>query len=272
MIEKASQKLSMVQQCILLSIYRSGIYYQPIREKDLDLEIMREIDKCYTFYPFYGTRRMSDYLKGKGYHVGRKAVRSYYIKMGIWAIYPKKSPNTSEPNKQHKIYPYLLRNLKITHQNQVWATDITYIPMKKGFMYLCAVIDLHSRFILSWGLSNTMETAFCIEVLNEALEHHGQPEIFNMDQGSQFTSPQFTDILTDKGITISMDGKGRALDNIFIERLWRSVKYECIYLNVYENGVQLYQGLDDYFRFYNTERKHQSLEYQTPENIYKKSA
>ena len=272
MIEKEEEGLSIVQQCILLSIYRSGIYYQPVSESELDLEIMLEIDKYYTLHPFYGTRRMSDYLKEIGYYVGRKAVRSYYIKMGIWAIYPKKHPNTSEPNKEHKIYPYLLRNLHITHKNQVWATDITYIPMAKGHMYLCAIIDLFTRKVLSWGVSNTMETAFCIEVLNDALHHHGKPEIFNTDQGSQFTSTEFTDVLKENKITISMDGRGRALDNIFIERLWRSVKYECIYLNAFENGAQLYNGLDEYFRFYNTERKHQSLNNQTPESIYNKIA
>ena len=216
MVEKEEEGLSIVQQCILLSICRSGIYYQPVSESELDLEIMLEIDKYYTLHPFYGTRRMSDYLK--------------------------------------------------------WATDITYIPMAKGHMYLCAIIDLFTRKVLSWGVSNTMDTAFCIEVLKDALDHHGKPEIFNTDQGSQFTSVEFTDVLKDNQITISMDGKGRALDNIFIERLWRSVKYECIYLNAFENGVQLYHGLDEYFRFYNTERKHQSLDNQTPDSVYKKIA
>jgi putative transposase len=216
MVEKEEEGLSIVQQCILLSICRSGIYYQPVSESELDLEIMLEIDKYYTLHPFYGTRRMSDYLK--------------------------------------------------------WATDITYIPMAKGHMYLCAIIDLFTRKVLSWGVSNTMDTAFCIEVLNDALHHHGKPEIFNSDQGSQFTSPEFTDVLKDQNITISMDGRGRALDNIFIERLWRSVKYECIYLNAFENGAQLYNGLDEYFRFYNTERKHQSLDNQTPDSVYTKIA
>ena len=216
MVEKEEEGLSIVQQCILLSICRSGIYYQPVSESELDLEIMLEIDKYYTLHPFYGSRRMSDYLK--------------------------------------------------------WATDITYIPMAKGHMYLCAIIDLFTRKVLSWGVSNTMDTAFCIEVLNDALHHHGKPEIFNSDQGSQFTSPEFTDVLKDQNITISMDGRGRALDNIFIERLWRSVKYECIYLNVFENGAQLYNGLDEYFRFYNTERKHQSLDNQTPNSVYTKIA
>ena len=216
MVEKEEEGFSNVQQCILLSICRSGIYYQPVSESELDLEIMLEIDKYYTLHPFYGSRRMSDYLK--------------------------------------------------------WATDITYIPMAKGHMYLCAIIDLFTRKVLSWGVSNTMDTAFCIEVLKDALDHHGKPEIFNTDQGSQFTSVEFTDVLKDNQITISMDGKGRALDNIFIERLWRSVKYECIYLNAFENGVQLYHGLDEYFRFYNTERKHQSLDNQTPDSVYKKIA
>ena len=270
MVDLKDPTLSIVKQCILLSISRSGVYYQPTSESELDLQIMSEIDKHYTLYPFYGTRRMSEHLKEKGYHVGRKAVKSYYIKMGIWTIYPKKKPNTSEPNKEHRSYPYLLRNLKITHKNYVWATDITYIPMPKGHMFLCAIIDLYTRYVLSWNISNTMDTTFCVEVLKNALQHHDKPKIFNTDQGSQFTSPDFTDLLESQNIMVSMDSKGRALDNIFIERLWRSVKYECIYLNVFENGAQLYQGLDQYFNFYNCKRKHQSLNNQTPEELFKK--
>ena len=270
MVDPKDPTLSIVKQCILLFISRSGVYYQPASESELDLQIMLEIDKYFTLYPFYGTRRMSDHLKEKGYHVGRKAIRSYYIKMGIGAIYPKKKPNTSEPNKEHKVYSYLLRNLKIERKNHVWATDITFIPMPKGHMYLCAIIDLYSRYVLSWNISNTMDTALCIGVLKDALQHHGKPKIFNSDQGSQFTYLNFTNILEDQGVMISMDSVGRALDNIFIERLWRSVKYECIYLNAFENGVQLYQGLEQYFKFYNCERKHQSLDYQTPEKLFKK--
>lgn len=210
---------------------------------------------------------MREHLVKLGYRISRKRVARYYRDMRIVAIYPK--PKTTQRNEEHKVYPYLLRNLEITHCNQVWSTDITYIPMEKGFMYLCAIIDWHSRYVLAWGLSNTHDSGFCQEVLQQALERHGQPEIFNTDQGSEFTAHDFTKILIDRDIRISMDGKGRALDNIFVERLWRSVKYEYIYLSRPQNGVELYDGLDEYFNQYNKCRLHQSLKYMTPESVYK---
>lgn len=212
---------------------------------------------------------MTEVLKEQGYEVNRKRIKGLYQLMGIQAISPK--PNTSEAMKGHKIYPYLLRNLKVERANQVWATDLTYIPMPTGFMYLMAVIDLHSRKVISWGVSNSMDTDFCCRVLSEALQT-GKAEIFNTDQGSQFTSDAFTDILKRHTIQISMDGKGRAIDNIFIERLWRSVKYEYLYLQRPETCQDLYQGLKQYFAFYNQERLHQSLNYKTPESIYTMAA
>ena len=191
-------------------------------------------------------------------------------KMGWQTLYRK--PNTSWKNKENNIYPYLLKDLKIDHPNQVWGIDITYVPMRRGFMYLCAIIDLHTRYVVNWGISNSMTADWCCQLVEEAIEMHGKPEIINSDQGSQFTSMEYTEMLLSKGIKISMDGKGRAIDNIFIERLWKSVKYECIYLHAFEDGVQLYEGLDNYFTFYNTERLHQSLDYETPESLYKKAA
>ena len=193
-------------------------------------------------------------------------------RMGWQTLYRK--PNTSWKNKENKIYPYLLKDLKTDHRNQVWVwgIDITYVPMRRGFMYLCAIIDLHARYVVNWGISNTMSAEWCCQIVEEAVDIHGKPEIINSDQGSQFTSQEYTEMLSDKGIQISMDGKGRAIDNIFIERLWKSVKYECVYLHAFEDGVQLYNGLDTYFTFYNTERFHQSLDYETPESLYKKAA
>jgi putative transposase len=190
--------------------------------------------------------------------------------MGWQTLYRK--PNTSWKNSEHKIYPYLLKGLKIDHPNQVWGIDITYVPMRRGFMYLCAIIDLHTRYVVNWGISNTMSANWCCDLVEEALKVNGKPEIINSDQGSQFTSQEYTEMLSDNEIQISMDGKGRAIDNIFIERLWKSVKYECIYLHAFEDGVQLYEGLNNYFTFYNTERLHQSLDYETPESLYKKAA
>ena len=190
--------------------------------------------------------------------------------MGWQTLYRK--PNTSWKNKKNKIYPYLLQDLKIDHSNQVWGIDITYVPMRRGFMYLCAIIDLHTRYVVNWGISNTMTAEWCCQLVEETIDIHGKPEIINSDQGSQFTSQEYTEMLSGKGIKISMDGKGRSIDNIFIERLWKSVKYECIYLHAFDDGVQLYNSLDAYFKFYNTERLHQSLDYETPESLYKKAA
>jgi putative transposase len=231
---------------------------------------MRLLDEQYLKTPFYGIRRITRWLNKKGFKVNRKRVIRLMSKMGWQTLYRKL--NTSWKNKEHKIYPYLLKDLKIDHSNQVWGIDITYVPMRRGFMYLCAIIDLHTRFVVNWGISNTMTAEWCCQLVEEGINIHGKPEIINSDQGSQFTSQEYIEMLSNKGIKISMDCKGRAIDNIFIERLWKSVKYECIYLHAFEDGVQLYEGLDNYFTFYNTERLHQSLDYETPESLYKKAA
>ena len=270
MVDKHHPKLSQSKQCDLLSIHRSGLYYKPCGENQINLKVMDVIDKEYQKMPFYGVARMAEHLKKMGYPVNQKRVRRLYRLMDLRAIFP--GPNTSKANQLHKKYPYLLRNLAITHTNQVWACDITYIPMKHGFMYLVAIIDLHSRFVVGWGISNSLEADFCIEVLKQAIHKYGKPEIFNTDQGVQFTSEGFTQVLKSHEVQISMDGRGRAIDNIFIERLWRTVKYENVYLHAYANGLDLYKGLKDYFEFYNHERVHQSLAYQTPAFVYAKAA
>jgi len=266
-VDKANNELSITNQCKLLSINRSGYYYTKKEENMLNNELMQEIDKEYTAHPFRGVPSMTEYLrKDLGFAINKKRVERLYKLMDIFALVP--GPHTSKGNKAHKKYPYLLRNLKITHVNQVWATDITYVPIKNGYMYLIAIIDLYSRYVVKWALSNTMEAEWCAEVLQEAIEEHGKPEMFNTDQGSQFTSEIFTGVLIDNQITISMDGKGRATDNIFIERLWRSVKYEDVYLHAYENGFELYRGLKKYFFFYNQIRRHTSIENKRPMDIY----
>lgn len=266
MINKDHQ-LPVAAQCRVLNIARSTVYYQPappVSAEDLDL--MRQIDEIYLQWPFYGTRRMRDELIRRGYRVNRKRVQRLMRLMGLQALHPRR--RTSQPAPGHRIYPYLLRGLSIDRPNQVWATDITYIPMAQGFMYLVAILDWHSRRVLSWRLSNTLETDFCVEALEEALRRHGAPEIFNTDQGAQFTATAFTDVLKRHQIQISMDGKGRWMDNVFVERLWRSVKYEDIYLNAYETPAALRTGLDRYFRFYNTRRGHAALDRQTPDEVY----
>lgn len=270
MINKQQSSLSVVQQCRLLNVHRSGLYYQPCKESEENLFVMRLLDEQYFKTPFYGVRRLTAWLKQQGYCINRKRVRRLMELMGWQTIYRK--PNTSKPCKENRIYPYLLRGLEINRANQVWAMDITYVPMRKGFMYLCAVIDIRTRYVVNWSISNTMTAEWCRQVAEEAIEQHGKPEILNTDQGSQFTSEVFTELLKEKEIQISMDGKGRAIDNIFIERLWRSVKYEHIYLRVPDDGVGLYEGLNDYFCFYNSERLHQSLGYKTPEVLYNKRA
>ena len=270
MVDKHHPKLSQSKQCDLLSIHRSGLYYKPCGENEINLKVMDVIDKEYQKMPFYGVARMSEHLKKMGYPVNQKSVRRLYRLMDLRAIFP--GPNTSKANQLHKKYPYLLRNLAITHTNQVWACDITYIPMKHGFMYLVAIIDLYSRFVVGWSISNSLEADFCMEVLKQAIIKCGKPEIFNTDQGVQFTSEGFTQILKGHEIQISMDGRGRAIDNIFIERLWRTVKYENVYLHAYADGLDLYKGLKDYFEFYNYERIHQSLDYQTPAFVYAMAA
>ena len=259
--------LSLVKQCELLSFSRSTYYYQPMPVSNEDLSLMKHIDTIHLNYPFYGSRRICDELETQHIVVNRKKVQRLMRLMDITAIFPGKK--TTVPNKAHKIYPYLLRGLAINRSNQVWSTDITYIPMEKGFVYLVAVIDWFSRKVLSWRLSNTMDTSFCIEALEEAIARYGRPDIFNTDQGSQFTSEAFTQVLIDNHIQISMDGRGRWVDNVFIERLWRSLKYEDIYLKAYETIADTQAGISQYFHFFNQKRRHQSLlGRQTPDQVY----
>lgn len=257
--------LSITRQCELLSLNRSGWYYQPTSNTEEELELMKLIDRIYLEIPFYGSRKIADRLRKLGRKVNRKRVQRLMRLMGIRAIYRK--PKTSQPGKGHKVYPYLLKGMKINRPNQVWAADITYIPMAKGFLYLVAIIDWYSRYVLSWRLSNTLNADFCREALEEALKK-GTPEIFNTDQGSQFTSEDFTGMLKKRNIQISMDGKGSYNDNLFIERLWRTVKYEEVYLKAYQDGREARISLGNYFRFYNTERSHQSLGYKTPAEVF----
>jgi len=252
----------------LLDISRSGLYYQPKRISEEDLNLMKLIDRQYLVTPFYGARKIAAWLKSQGYLVNRKRVRRLMRLMGLKAIYRR--PRTSKPAPGHKTYPYLLSGMKITRPNQVWSADITYIPMKRGFLYLVAIIDWYSRYVLSWRLSNTLDSGFCVEALNEALRK-GRPEIFNTDQGAQFTSEAFTGILEQHDISISMDGKGSYNDNLFIERLWRTLKYEEVYLHAYQDGREARIGIGNYFRFYNTERPHQALGYRTPAEVFTSS-
>ena len=270
MIEKDHSSLSVVQQCDMLTIHRSGLYYSACPESEENLAIMRLLDEQYFKTPFYGIRRLTAWLQDQGYNVNRKRVKRLMAIMGWKTIF--RGCSTSKPNKEHKVYPYLLKGLTIDKPNQVWATDITYVPMRKGFMYLCAIIDLHSRYVVNWSISNTMTAEWCTEVLEQAIQMHGKPEFFNSDQGSQFTSEVFTGCLKRHEVQISMDGRGRALDNIYIERLWRSVKYEHVYLHTPEDGTVLYEGLSNYFMFYNRQRLHQSLGYLAPEVLYRKVA
>jgi putative transposase len=261
MIELNHPRLSVRRQCELMGLSRSSVYYQPACETAENLHLMRQMDEQYLKTPFYGSRRMTVWLNRHGCAVNRKRVQRLMRLMGLEAIYPR--PRTSIVNPSHKIYPYLLRDLAIIHPHQVWSTDITYIPMPQGFMYLVAILDWYSRYVLSWRLSNTLDGSFCLEALEEALAL-GKPRIFNSDQGVQFTSLEFTGRLETAGIAISMDGRGRALDNIFVERLWRSVKYEDVYIKDYGSVVELETGLTEYFQLYNYHRPHQSLNYQTP--------
>ena len=254
------------RRCQLLEVPRSTAYYQPTPVSAQDLALMRLIDEIHLRYPFYGSRRLCDELEDRGQTVNRKRVQRLMRLMGLQALYPRR--RTSQPGKGHKIYPYLLRGLPIERANHVWATDITYIPMAKGFMYLVAIIDWYSRRVLSWRVSNTMDTGFCIEALEEALQRFGAPQIFNTDQGAQFTSEDFTGVLKDHGVEISMDGKGRWVDNVFVERLWRSVKYENIYLHAYETPTALRAGVAHYFEFYNAKRRHSALDRRTPDAVY----
>ena len=258
--------LSLTKQCALVGLARSSYYYEPCQEDAANLAIMKGMDQIYTKRPYYGKRRMSVTLKSEGYDVGVELARGLMKRMGIEAIYPK--PSLSKVNPEHKIFPYLLRGVKITRNNQVWSTDITYLPMKYGFLYLTAVIDWRSRFVLSWRLSNSLDGLFCREVLQEALKQ-GRPEVFNTDQGAQYTSTQFTGILKEAGIQISMDGRGRALDNVWIERLWRTVKQEEVYIHDYTDGAEAYRCLKEYFHYYNEKRPHSALGYVPPVTVYR---
>jgi putative transposase len=266
MVDPEKPSLSISKQCQLLNIRRSSFYYRSKPVKAEDLELMRLMDEQYLKTPIWGSRSMRNHLRRLGYKINRKRVQRLMRLMGLEAIYPK--PRTSWPHPDHKIYPYLLRDLSIYRPNQVWAADITYIPMSRGFMYLVAIMDWHSRKVLSWRLSNTMEADFCVEALQEAIGHYGCPEIFNTDQGAQFTSEAFTKVLKDKEIAISMDGRGRVQDNIFIERLWWTLKHHYLYLRSFANGSELRAGLRDWFSFYNQERFHQSLDNRTPDEVY----
>lgn len=266
MVDQSEPRLSIALQCRLLDIQRSSFYYKTKPVKTEDLELMRLIDRQYLRTPTWGSRSMRSHLRRLGYKINRKRVQRLMRLMGLQAIYPK--PRTSRPHPEHKIYPYLLRGVNIERSNQVWAADITYIPMNRGFMYLVAVMDWHSRKVLSWRVSNTMEADFCVEAVQEAIRHYGSPEIFNTDQGTQFTSKSFTDLLKDHGIQISMDGRRRVQDNIFIERLWWTLKYHYLYLRSFNNGSELRKGLRAWFRFYNRDRFHQALDNRTPDELY----
>lgn len=263
----SEEELSISCQCELLDIPRSSFYYMPEPVSDEELSLMKLIDQCYLELPYYGTRRIKDWLYDEhGLVVNRKRIQRLRRILAIETLYPKR--NLSLANQQHKVYPYLLRNLDIDRPNQVWSTDITYVPMAKGFVYLVAVMDWYSRKVLSWRVSTTMDTSFCIEALEEAIERYGCPEIFNTDQGSQFTSEEFTRVLNDNEIAISMDGKGQWVDNVFVERLWRSVKYEEVYLNAYDTVADAKRCLGRYFERYNAKRRHQGIKGLTPDMLY----
>jgi len=265
MIEAHNKEISVLRQCELISLPRSSLYYKSRRDDAFDSELMRVLDEEYTKTPFYGVPRMTFRLRKLGYEVGEKRVRRLLRMMGLMAVYPKK--RLSLPNAKHKKYPYLLRGVTIERPNQVWSADITYVRQRRGFAYLVAIMDWHSRYVLAWELSLSLESDFCVEALRRALSK-GMPEIFNSDQGTQFTSEDFTGILLNAGIRISMDGRGRVYDNIFNERLWRSVKYEEVYLKDYEGICEARESIGRYFEFYNGERPHQSLGYRTPREVY----
>lgn len=271
---RRDSELSILRQCELLEIHRSGVYYKPKGETALNLELMRLIDQENLLHPWLGVPRITTWLqKDKGYAINHKRIERLFKVMGLSATGPK--PNTSKKGKGelHRIYKYLLKGIKIERIGQVWATDITYIPVQGGYLYLCAIIDLYSRYVVGWSLSNTMTSQWCRRTLQTAIEEHGSPEILNTDQGSQFTAHEFCNWVTapKQGIRLSMDGRGRALDNIFVERLWRSVKYEHVYIFPADNGLECYRGLEEYFRYYNSERRHQSIGDETPRTIYEQS-
>lgn len=265
-VEPEHPGLSVSRQCKLLEISRSSWYYEPLGESAENLELMRLIDEQFMESPSYGVRQMARYLRRKGHWVNRKRVWRLMRKMGLMAIYQK--PDTSKPHPEHKRYPYLLKDMEITEPNQVWCSDVTYIPLRKGFLYLVAVMDWASRKVLSWRLSNTLDADFCVEALKEALSKYGKPGIFNTDQGSQFTSSSFIQTLKDADVKISMDGRARWLDNVMIERLWRTLKYECVYLNAFETGSEVRKGIGKWISKYNKERPHSSLDDRTPFEAY----
>jgi putative transposase len=266
LVEPQQQQISVRRQCQLLGLNRTSLYYEPQVEPVENLELMRLLDEQYTRCPFYGVRRMTAWLDQQGHQVNAKRVRRLLRKMGLLAVYPK--PSLSQLGAGAQVYPYLLRGVEIARVNQVWSTDITYIRLLSGFIYLVAIMDWYSRYVLAWEVSNTLESSFCVAALDRALQH-AAPEVFNSDQGAQFTSLVFTARLKERDIQISMDGRGRALDNIFVERLWRSVKYEEVYLKDYRYAPDAITGLGTYFEFYNRERLHQSLDYKTPEAVYR---
>ncbi len=266
MIRRDHPALSLSRQCEVLSISRSSFYHAPKGESPSSLALMRRIDELFLKYPFYGSRQMARQLRREGVRIGRHRVRRLMRLMGLAAIY--QAPRTSAPHPAHRVYPYLLKGMAIDRPNQVWCADITYIPVQHGFLYLVAIMDWATRHVLSWRLSNTMDVGFCVEALAEALSRYGKPEIFNTDQGSQFTSADFTGVLKDAGVAISMDGRGRYMDNIFIERLWRSLKYEAVYLHELTDGFKAERVISEWIGFYNTERPHSSLAGQTPAEAY----
>lgn len=261
-----THKLSVVGQCALLGVARSSAYYRPAADSDEELELMRRIDRLFTEHPVYGSRRIQVALAREGTPVGRRRVRRLMRKLGLWAVGPRR--NTSRPHPAHPVYPYLLRGLRIERANQVWATDITYIPMAKGFLYLVAILDWATRRVLAWRLSNTLTTDFCMAALQEAIARYGRPAIFNTDQGCQFTSEEFTGVLKHHQIRISMDGRGRCHDNIFVERLWWTVKHEWVYLRPAANGIEQKKSLVEFFDWYNRRRPHQALSWKTPDEAY----
>ena len=269
LIEPRHAQLSVHRQCELLGLARSSFYYHPEGPDPLTLDLMNVIDRIYTKRPVYGVRRICAALRRQGHPVNPKRVHRLMKVMGLQAIYPRPRPTT--PNPQHRVYPYLLRGMTVDRPDQVWCSDITYLPMPSGFVYLVAVMDWFSRYVLAWRVSNTLDAAFCLEALEEALSQ-GRPEIFNTDQGAQFTSTAFTERVEAAGARVSMDGRGRVLDNIFIERLWRSLKYEDIYLKAYDTVPELIEGVAAYFRFYNLERPHQAFDYETPSDVYHRAA
>jgi putative transposase len=265
-IEPGHPRLSIARQCELVSVSRSGFYHRPAGETPLNLELMRLIDARFLEAPWYGSRRMARHLRREGHVVGRKRIRRLMARMGLAPVYQR--PRTSTPHPEHRVFPYLLRDMTIDCPDQVWCADITYLPMRRGFLYLVAVMDWATRKVLTWRLSNTLDVEFCLEALEEALARFGRPGIFNTDQGGQFTSPRFTGLLQRAGVRVSMDGRGRWLDNVFIERLWRSLRYECVYLHAFETGSELRAGLSKWIGYYNAGRPHSALAGRTPDEAY----